>query len=302
MGESLDSLPEENRVKRRVSYYYVVGKRFLKHKPGMFGLVIISLTLFAAIFAEVISPFDPYNIDAANTFQPPSLTHIMGTDNLGQDIFSRIIFGARYSMSIALIVVSISMTIGVSLGLISGFYGGYVDEIVTRITDILMATPTFFLYILALAMWNVRGIWVLTIMMGLLFWPTFAKVVRSEVLSLRERPFVEAGISMGASDFRILTRYILPNLFGTVTIIGSFRMASAILTETGLNFIGLGDPTVCSWGSMLTRAHMAGAQLEFWWASTFPGLAITLVTWAFNLIGDGLRDALDVKARYRTTD
>ena len=257
--------------------------------------IIISITIFSAIFAENIAPYDPYGLNPSNRFQPPSSDHILGTDGLGYDVLSRIIFGARYSMIIALTVVLISTSIGVSLGLISGYYGGIIDEMVTRVTDAFMAIPSFFIYITALSMWDVRGIWIITLIMGLMMWPTFAKVVRSEVLSLKQRPFVEAGISMGASDFRIITRYILPNLMGTITIVGSFRMAAAILTETGLNFIGLGDPTVCSWGSMITRAHRSGAQLVYWWAPVFPGLAITLVTWSFNLIGDGLRDALDVK-------
>lgn len=286
---------EEEKIERRVSYYYTVLRRFVKHKPAMFGLIIISITIFSAIFAETLAPYDPYGLNPSNRFQPPSSDHILGTDGLGYDVLSRIIFGARYSMIIALTVVMISTSIGVSLGLISGYYGGMIDEMVTRITDAFMAVPSFFIYITALSMWDVRGIWIITLIMGLMMWPTFAKVVRSEVLSLKQRPFVEAGISMGASNFRIITRYILPNLMGTITIIGSFRMAAAILTETGLNFIGLGDPTVCSWGSMITRAHRSGAQLVYWWAPVFPGLAITLVTWSFNLIGDGLRDALDVK-------
>jgi len=282
-------------VDRRVSYYYTVLKRFLKHKPGMFGLVVIIFTLLSAVFADTIAPYDPYALNPPNRFQPPSQEHLMGTDNLGSDILSRIIFGARYSMIIAISVVIISMMIGVTLGLVSGYYGGFVDEIVSRSTDAFMAVPSFFIYITALSMWDVRGIWTITAIMGFMMWPTFAKVVRSEVLSLKERPFVEAGRSMGASDFRIITRYILPNTWGAIVIIASFRMAAAILTETGLNFIGLGDPTVCSWGSMITRAHRSGAQLVYWWAPVFPGLAITLVTWAFNLFGDGLRDSLDIK-------
>lgn len=285
----------EKLLERRVSYYYTVLRKFLKHKPGIFGLFVVLLTIFSAIFADYIAPYDPYELYPMNRFQPPSWEHLMGTDNLGMDIFSRILYGARYSMIISLSVVAISMSLGVTIGLISGFYSGFIDEIVTRLTDAFMAVPSFFIYITALSMWNVRGIWTITLIMGIMMWPTFAKVVRSEVLSLKERPYVEAGKSMGASDFRLMTRYILPNLFGSITIIASFRMAAAILTETGLNFIGLGDPTICSWGSMITRAHSSGAQLTYWWAPVFPGLAITIVTWAFNLIGDGLRDALDVK-------
>jgi peptide/nickel transport system permease protein len=284
-------------VERRVSFYYVVLRKFLKHKPGLIGLSIVLITMFCALFADFLAPYDPYKIEAGNAFQPPSLEHLMGTDSLGYDIFSRIIYGARYSMAIALMVAAISMLIGVVLGLASGFYGGIVDEIVTRATDAFMAVPSFFLYVIALAMFDVRGIWIIIGIMGILFWPTYAKVVRSEVLSLKERPFVDAGRSMGASNFRLMIRYILPNILGTLTVLASFRMATAILTESGLNFIGLGDPTICSWGAMLARAHLAGAQLRYWWAPTFPGLAITVVTWAFNLIGDGLRDALDVKAR-----
>lgn len=293
-----DAQVETAQVERRVSYYYVAFRKFLRHKPGMIGLGVVMITTFAAIFAPYVAPYDPYAINSSEVFRPPSMAHLMGTDNLGSDVLSRIIFGARYSMVIAVMVALISMTIGVTLGLISGYYGGIIDAIVTRSTDAVMAIPSFFLYIVALSLWDVRGIWVITLVIGLTLWPTFAKVVRSEVLSLKERPYIEAGKSMGASDFRIMSRYVLPNLWGTVTIIASLRMAAAILTETGLNFIGLGDPTIASWGSMLTRAHMAGAQLTYWWAPTFPGLAITVVTWAFNLIGDGLRDALDVKSEF----
>jgi peptide/nickel transport system permease protein len=282
-------------VERRVSFYYRVGRKFLKHKPGLVGLTIVLVTSFCAIFANYITPYDPYEYDIQSIYQPPSLNHLMGTDSLGYDIFSRIIYGARYSLLIAICVATISMVIGVILGLISGFYGGYIDNLVTRATDAFMAIPSFFLYIIALAMFNMRGIGVIIGIMGFLFWPTYAKVVRSEVLSFKERPFVTAGRSIGASDIRLMVRYILPNIFGTLAVLASFRMATAILTESGLNFIGLGDPTIPSWGSMLARAHVAGAQLEFWWAPTFPGLAITVLTWAFNLIGDGLRDALDVK-------
>lgn len=297
MGENTEKKVEAAQVEKRVSFYYVAFKKFLKHKPGLIGLAVVLLTVFSALFADFIAPYDPYAINASGAFQAPSLQHLMGTDNLGSDIFSRIVHGARYSMAIALTVAAISMVIGVALGLISGFYGGIVDELVTRATDAFMAVPSFFLYVIALAMFDVRGIWIIILIMGVLFWPTYAKVVRSEVLSLKERPFVDAGRSMGASNYRLMIRYIFPNLLGTITILASFRMATAILTESGLNFIGLGDPTICSWGAMLARAHLAGAQLRYWWAPTFPGLAITIVTWAFNLIGDGLRDALDVKAR-----
>ena len=290
-----DTSSSPKQIERRIYYSYTVLRRFFKHIPGIIGLTIISLTLLSAVFAEQIAPYDPYELNPPNRFQPPSEAHIMGTDNLGSDVFSRLIFGARYSMVIAISVVIISMTIGVTLGLVSGYYGGFVDEIISRFTDAFMAVPSFFIYITALSMWNVRGVWTITAIMGFMMWPTFTKVVRSEVLSLKERPFVEAGKSMGASDFRLITRYILPNIWGTLVIIASFRMAAAILTETSLNFIGLGDPTVCSWGSMISRAHISGAQLSYWWAPVFPGLAITIVTWAFNLMGDGLRDALDIK-------
>lgn len=296
MNEAPKHLATEDKLERRVSYYYVAFRMFLRHKPGMIGLFVVALTLFSAVFANIIAPYDPYGLDPPLRFRPPSLAHLMGTDNLGADVFSRIIYGSRYSLAVALLVVTISMSIGVTLGLISGYYGGIIDEIVMRSTDAFMAIPAFFLYLVALSLWDVRGVWVISIMMGIVMWPTFAKVIRSEVLSLKERPFVDAARAMGANDLRIITRYILPNLWGSIIIIASLRMATAILTETGLNFLGLGDPTICSWGGMLNRAHWAGAQLEYWWAPTFPGLSITAVTWAFNLMGDGLRDAFDVKS------
>jgi len=272
-------------------------ERFKQHKSAYASLWFVMLLTVIAIIPGYFAPQDPTEIKISERFLPPSSEHVMGTDNLGRDVFSRVIYGVQVSLMVGFIAVVISFAIGVTVGAISGYYGGKLDKFLMAITDVFLVIPGFFLILLIIAIYG-SSIYNVMIVIGLLAWMSTARIVRAEFLTLREMEFVEAARSLGAGDYRIVFKHILPNALAPAIINSSLLVASAILIEAGLSFLGLGDVNRITWGQML--AYSQGFQLAgYWWMTVFPGLAIFGTVLAFNLIGDGLNDAFNPKLRGR---
>lgn len=269
----------------------IIWYRFKKNPLSVAGLIIIISLAIIAIFAPIISPYDPTKIDVYNVLSPPSKEHPFGTDELGRDLLSRMIWGSRVSLKVGFVAVGIAITIGTILGSIAGYYGGKIDAIVMRFVDIMLAFPTFFLILAVIAIVE-PSISTIMIIIGLTGWMDVARLVRAEFLSLKERDFVLAARALGASDLRIIFRHILPNALSPVFVAATFGIAGAILIESGLSFLGLGvQPPEPSWGNILTSGK--DNITVAWWLSLFPGLSILTTVLSYNLVGEGLRDALD---------
>lgn len=272
-------------------------RRLFKNPASVIGLIIIVVMLLAALFAEQIAPYHPVRGDLANDYvKPPSMEHIFGTDDVGRDIFTRVIYGAQISLKIALLAQAIALTIGIIVGMVSGFFGGWVDTIIMRIVDMIMAFP---LLIMAIALTGVIGSSEFNIILslGLINWTVTARIVRSQVLSAKENEYVTAARSLGASNLRLMVLHILPNIIAPVIVYATLGLGGIILAEASLSFLGLGSAQQAtpSWGKMLTesRAFIRSA----WWMPFYPGMAILITVLGFNLLGDGLRDALDVRSK-----
>lgn len=262
------------------------------HSPlTIFGLVFLTIFALIAILAPYLPIQNPLSQALTVRLKPPSPAHLLGTDQLGRDILSRIVFGGRISLTVGLTVVVIAGLLGTTVGLLSGYYGSWVEEILMRITDIFFAFPPL---ILAMAIAGALGPGLNNAMIAIaaVTWPIYARLVRAQVLSLKQKEFVEAAICIGASTPRILLRHILPNSMAPIFVQISFNMGSAILTAAGLSFIGFGaQPPIPEWGVMISEGRQYLST--HYWLSTFPGIAILLTVTAFNLLGDGLRDLLD---------
>lgn len=259
------------------------------------GLTLVGAVSVLALFAPLIAPYDPTAIavdpDLTKIFQPPSREHLMGTDALGRDVFSRMLHGARVSLWVGFVSVGLASCIGVSLGLLAGYYGGLVDEAIMRLVDIMLCFPSFFL-ILAVIAFLEPSLVTIMVVIGLTSWMGVARLVRAETLTLRERDFIAAARLAGTRPSRILLRHILPNALAPVLVSATLGIAGAILTESALSFLGLGmQPPMPSWGNMLLEGKQALGIA--WWLSTFPGLAILLTVLGYNLLGESLRDILD---------
>ncbi len=269
--------------------------RLRRSKSAMIGLVLIGVIILVAITADIITPQGINDQDLRKGFLPPSSEFWLGTDEFGRDLYSRIIHGSRISLQVAILATGISAVIGIILGIIAGYVGGRTDSIIQGAIDISWAFPTILLALFLIAIIG-PGLTNLMIAVGISYWGGFARVVRGQVLSLKEWEFVTAARSVGASDLRIMFRYILPNLLPSVIVMSTLMMADAILIEATLSFLGMGaQPPVPSWGSILSsgRSHMRRAL----WVTVYPGIAIMLTVLGFNLLGDGLRDALDPRLR-----
>ena len=268
-----------------------------QHGAFVVGLAIIGVLVVVSLLAPLLAPYDPTEIHAKDGLKPPSATYLLGTDNLGRDILSRIIYAARTSLLVALGSVLVASAIGVPLGLVAGFAGGKIDSVIMRVLDAILAFPVILLAILVVASLGTETInLVLTI--GFVFIPYFTRLVRGNVLALKEREFVEASRASGASDPYLITRVIFPNILSPVVVQASLTMSLAVLIEAALSFLGLGvqDPTP-AWGSMLQNSQLYLQQAP--WFVLSPGACIFLSVLAFNLVGDGLRDLLDVSCHRR---
>lgn len=272
----------------------------LSNPLALSGFMIIAGILLLAFLAPLISPYDPNAIDVKAILLPPSAQHLMGTDGLGRDVFSRMLFGARISLLVGVVAVGIATVIGIVLGAISGYYRGWVDIVIMRTVDVMLSIPTFFL-ILAVIAFLTPSIWNIMIVIGLTSWMGVTRLVRAEFLSLRGREFVLASQTLGAKDRRLIFTHLLPNSLTPIIVSSVLGVASAVLIESGLSFLGLGvQAPQASWGNILTDGK---EYIQFaWWLSLFPGLAILITVLGYNLLGEGLRDALDPRSTNRTSE
>jgi peptide/nickel transport system permease protein len=264
----------------------------------MVTFIILSVIVVTAILAPIIAPYDPEENNLPDALQPPSLKHFMGTDQFGRDIFSRVIFGARPSLTVAFVSIFLASLMGVFLGVVAGYVGGYVDTVIMRIMDVFFAFP---LVVLAIAVMAALGPGIINVIIVVVFvsTPQFVRIARGSALAEKGKPYVLAAKSLGVNDLRIMFRHILPNIVSPTIVQATVMMAWAILTESALSFIGVGiRPPAPSWGFLLSEARNYVVSGE-WWMTLFPGLAITITALTFNFMGDTLRDALDPKIRRR---
>lgn len=272
-----------------------VWHRLRKNTLAMIGLGIISVIILSAVFADVIAPYNFREQNLYRIAEGPSIDHPLGTDDLGRDILSRIIHGTRISLMVGLVSVSISAIIGGVLGAVAGFYGGRIDNVIMRIMDVMLAIPSILLAIAIVSAFG-GGLVNVMIAVGISSVPTYARIVKASVISIKEQEFVEAARSIGAGDLRIIVKHILPNSLAPIIVQGTLGVASAILSAAGLSFIGLGiQPPTPEWGAMLSNGRYIIRSA--WHVATFPGIAIMITIFALNVLGDGLRDALDPRLK-----
>ncbi len=269
----------------------VFWQQFRANRFAMAGTLVVLAMFVFSILAPVITRYDPNLLDAYHVLLPPSTSHWFGTDEIGRDVFSRMVYGARVSLKVGFVAVGIATLIGTLVGLLAGYYGGWVDSLLMRFVDIMFCFPTFFLILAVIALLE-PSITYIMIIIGLTGWMGVARLVRAEVLSLRERDYILAARVIGCSDRRIIFRHILPNAIGPVLVYATLGIAGAILTESSLSFLGIGvRPPMPSWGNILASGK---EYLEFaWWLFLFPGLAIMITVLSYYLVGEGIRDALD---------
>jgi peptide/nickel transport system permease protein len=270
---------------------------FKRNRLAVGGSIIILITFLIAGSASLIAPRDPGKADVSLKLKPPSLDHYLGTDQLGRDVFSRMLHGAKVSLSVGFVAVAISILIGILVGAVAGYYGGWVDSLLMRFVDIMLCFPSFFLILTVVALLG-PSLFKVMVVIGITSWMGTSRFVRAEFLSLRERDFVQAAKALGVRDPRIIFRHILPNALAPVFVTATLDVASAILVEAGLSFLGFGvQPPAPSWGNILTEGRTY--IFDAWWLTVFPGLAILITVLSFNLAGEGLRDALDPRLRGR---
>lgn len=270
-------------------------KRFLGDKLAIAGLVVVLAFFAVSLLAPAIAPYDPGRIDVNNILSSPSTEHLLGTDDLGRDVFSRMVYGAGISLKVGFVAVGIAVLIGIILGAVSGYYGGWIDVVIMRLVDIMLCFPSFFLILSVIAFLE-PSIFNIMAVIGLTSWMGITRLVRAEFLSLKERDFVLAERAIGAGAPRIIFMHILPNALAPVLVSATLGIASAVLTESALSFLGIGvQPPVPSWGNMLTQGkEVLGVA---WWMSVFPGIAILLTVLGYNLLGEGIRDAIDPRLK-----
>ncbi|MFA5147431.1 MAG: ABC transporter permease [Candidatus Omnitrophota bacterium] len=270
-------------------------KELIGNRAAFGGLVFIMIMLLFALLAPFIATHDPTALDTRAVLVGPSAGHLLGTDTLGRDIFSRIVYGSRISLSIGFIAVGISVLIGIFFGSVSGYYGGKVDSLIMRFVDVMLCFPTFFL-ILAVIAFLEPSIFTIMFVIGATGWMGVARLVRAEILTLKERDFVAASRVMGASDAWIIMKHLIPNAIGPVLVSATLGMGGAILVESSLSFLGIGvQPPTPSWGNILMDGKSTLGVA--WWLTIFPGIFILLTVLAYNLLGEGLRDALEPRLR-----
>lgn len=267
--------------------------KFLKNKLSLLGGIAIIIIIAMAVFAPWLAPYDPATQDLINTLAPPSMDHFLGTDELGRDTFSRLLYGARVSLLVSFTAVAGMKTIGVVIGATAGYFGGIVDSVLMRFVDVIISFPQIFLLITMLAVLE-PGLKTLIIVFVLFSWTGTARLVRGEYLSLRSREFVLASRTMGIKTSKVMFKHILPNAMGPIIVSATLSVGGVILSEAGLSFLGLGiQPPTPSWGNMLQAAQDFDIMMNAWWYPIFPGVMILITVLAFNFVGDGLRDAFD---------
>jgi peptide/nickel transport system permease protein len=268
-------------------------RRFRRNRLAVVGLVLLAFVLLIAAAAPFAFPAGPFAMTAPR-LRPPSAEHWLGTDNLGRDILSGVMHGARTSLLAGFLSTALALVVGIAVGSVSGYHGGRTDDVLMRITEVFQVVPRFFLALIIAAFFG-PSLWGIIFIIGILSWPDIARLLRAEFLTFRERPFVIAARAYGASNFTIMMGEIMPNALPPVIVAGSLQVASAVLLEASLSFLGIGDPNLMSWGTMLNNAQQY--LQKAWWTATFPGLAICLMTLGVALIADGLNDALNPRLK-----
>lgn len=266
-------------------------KRFARNRLALSGAVVVLLLFVVSGLAPFISPYNPDHLDPRNRLEPPGLEHLLGTDSLGRDVLSRLIWGAQISLKVGFVAVGLATVIGLFLGATAGYYGGFIDSVIMRFCDLMLCFPSMFLILAVIALLE-PSVWNVMIVIGLTSWMGVARLVRAEFISLKNRDFTLAARALGASDLRIILRHLLPNAMAPVLVSATLGVAGAILIESALSFLGLGvQPPTATWGAMLAdgKDYLSRA----WWLSLYPGLAILVTVLSYNLVGEGLRDALD---------
>lgn len=294
-SEQKQTLPERT-TSARPNKWLVFYRKLRKNKLAMVGGYIIIFYFLVAIFAPLLAPHDPYQVDLVNKLKKPSLEYLMGTDDKGRDVLSRLIYGTRLSLSVGFVAVFIGAFFGIILGLLAGYYGKWIDAIIMRVVDVLLAFPGI---LLALGIVSALGPGLINVMIaiGIFSIPMFARIVRGSTLSVKKLEYIDAIRSLGASDARIIFLHIFPNVVSPIIVQASLRLATAILTASGLSFLGLGaQPPLPEWGAMLSNGRDFLFNVPT--LALFPGLAISTLVIAFNIFGDGLRDALDPRMKH----
>ncbi len=294
IGGELSSSP---RGPAQESQWAIARREFMRNWPAVLGVYLLAALCLATLLAPYLTPYDPNAIGdvLATRHLSLSLAHPLGTDKFGRDVLTRLLYGSRISLSIGLLAVSISVTLGTAVGTVAGYFGGAVDTALMRFVDMIISFPRLVLLITVVALFE-RSIGLVILVLGLTLWPSTSRIVRSEVLSLREREFIQAARALGLSSGRIIYRHIVPNIMGPIIVAATLGIGNVILIEAGLSFLGMSvPPPDPSWGTMIFDGREF--LLNAWWVATFPGLAIVVTVVAFNLIGDGLRDALDPRLR-----
>ncbi len=279
----------------RFSLSRIFFNRFVRNRLAVSGSVVVLMLFVVSMAAPILAPYDPSDIDVKQILMGPTRSHLLGTDQLGRDVLSRMIWGSRISLKVGFVAVGIATVIGIVFGAISGYYGGWIDGIMMRFVDVMLCFPAFFLILAVIAFLD-PSIWNIMVVIGITGWMGIARLVRAEFLSLREREFVLSARALGASDARIIFRHILPNSMAPILVSATLGVAGAILTESALSFLGIGvQPPTPSWGNILTAGK---DNIEIaWWLSLYPGLAILITVLGYNLLGEGIRDSLDPRLK-----
>jgi len=301
--ESKLLVQNEKKRSKGVSQWNIAWRRFKKNRAALAGALIVGFVIFLAAFDVLIAPFHPNATPGfyiGETRSPPSLKYLFGTDYIGKDVFSQVVYGARSALFVGFASAAIAMSLAILVGLISGYYGGIIDNVLMRITEIFLVIPFLlillvFLKVITAISPSGGGLSMVVLMIGLFSWAADARIIRGEVLRVKESEFIEASKSLGASKRRIVFRHIFPNVLHIIIVLTTLMIASAILVEAAISFLGFGDAAAITWGQQLQKANEA--VKEAWWEGVFPGLFITLLVLGFSLLGNGLRDALDPRLR-----
>jgi len=296
-------IQNEKKPSKGVSQWNIAWRRFKKNKAALAGALIVGFVVFLAAFDSLIAPYPPNatpGFYTGETRNPPSLKYIFGTDYIGHDVFSQVVYGARSALFVGFASAAIAMILAVLVGLISGYYGGIIDNILMRITEIFLVIPFLLILLVFLKVITAisptgGGLSMIVLMIGLFSWAANARIIRGEVLRVKESEFIEASKSLGAEKKRIIFRHILPNVLHIIIVLTTLMIATSILVEAAISFLGFGDAAAITWGQQLQKANEA--VKEAWWEGVFPGLFITLLVLGFSLLGSGLRDALDPRLR-----
>jgi len=286
-----------------VSQWNIAWRRFKKNRAALVGALIVGFVIFLAVFDALVAPFPPNatpGFYTGETRSPPSLKYLFGTDYIGKDVFSQVVYGARSALFVGFASAAIAMSLAVLVGLISGYYGGIIDNILMRITEIFLVIPFLlillvFLKVITSISPSGGGLSMVVLMIGLFSWAADARIIRGEVLRVKSSQFIEASKALGASKTRIVFRHVFPNVLHIIIVLTTLMIATAILVEAAISFLGFGDAAAITWGQQLQKANEA--VKEAWWEGVFPGLFITLLVLGFSLLGNGLRDALDPRLR-----